>query len=66
MKRLVFLYSPVVVVVAWVGVFNTLGRTDTSVTVGCVFLATTMFLHTYQIIEDFHRRNGQRHSERYQ
>lgn len=58
MKRYICLYSPAAVVAIFGVVFSTAGRTDTSVVVGCVFLAVTLVFHTYQIIEDFHRRNG--------
>lgn len=65
MKRYIFLYSPAVVVAACAIVYSTIGRTDASVVIGCVFLAITLVFHTYQVIEDFHRRNGksrERHS----
>jgi peptidoglycan/LPS O-acetylase OafA/YrhL len=60
-RRSCYLYSPAVVVGLWVVVFNTIGRDDTTVTVGCIFLAISLAFFAYQIIEDFYRHNGQRH-----
>jgi len=64
MKRYIYLYSPVVVVAIAAVVFTVYDRNDFTVVTACVFLAITLFFHTYQIIVDFHHRNG-RHRERH-
>lgn len=43
--RLLFTYSPVLVLVAWAAWTIGIGRTDLSVTIGLVALAVSMGLH---------------------